>query len=130
MDSNLIMPVSPAELIDKITILEIKRQFIKDSTKLKNVDLEYKLLLDVLINNVSGSEELDLLRSQLKEVNMKLWDIEDKIRDLEKNKVFDKKFIELARLVYFTNDKRSEIKKDINKLLNSEIVEEKSYSDY
>ena len=130
MDSNLIMPVSPAELIDKITILEIKRQFIKDSTKLKNVDLEYKLLLDVLIKNVSGSEELDLLRSQLKEVNMKLWDIEDKIRDLEKNKVFDKKFIELARLVYFTNDKRSEIKKDINKLLNSEIVEEKSYSDY
>jgi len=130
MDSNLIMPVSPAELIDKITILEIKRQLIKDSTKLKNIDLEYKLLLDVLINNVSGSEELDLLRSQLKEVNMKLWDIEDKIRDLEKNKVFDKKFIELARLVYFTNDKRSEIKKDINKLLNSEIVEEKSYSDY
>ena len=130
MASNLIMPVSPAELIDKITILEIKRQFIKDSTKLKNVDLEYKLLLDVLIKNVSGSEELDLLRSQLKEVNMKLWDIEDKIRDLEKNKVFDKKFIELARLVYFTNDKRSEIKKDINKLLNSEIVEEKSYSDY
>ena len=130
MASNLIMPVSPAELIDKITILEIKRQFIKDSTKLKNVDLEYKLLLDVLINNVSGSEELDLLRSQLKEVNMKLWDIEDKIRDLEKNKVFDKKFIELARLVYLTNDKRSEIKKDINKLLNSEIVEEKSYSDY
>lgn len=130
MDSNLIMPVSPAELIDKITILEIKRQFIKNSTKLKNVNLEYKLLLDVLINNVSGSEELDLLRSQLKEVNMKLWDIEDKIRDLEKNKVFDKKFIELARLVYFTNDKRSEIKKDINKLLNSEIVEEKSYSDY
>ena len=130
MDSNLIMPVSPAELIDKITILEIKRQLIKDSTKLKNIDLEYKLLLDVLIKNVSGSEELDLLRSQLKEVNMKLWDIEDKIRDLEKNKVFDKKFIELARLVYFTNDKRSEIKKDINKLLNSEIVEEKSYSDY
>jgi len=130
MGSNLIIPVSPAELIDKITILEIKRQFIKDSTKLKNVDLEYKLLLDVLIKNVSGSEELDLLRSQLKEVNMKLWDIEDKIRDLEKNKVFDKKFIELARLVYFTNDKRSEIKKDINKLLNSEIVEEKSYSDY
>ena len=130
MGSNLIMPVSSAELIDKITILEIKRQFIKDSTKLKNVDLEYKLLLDVLINNVSGSEELELLRSQLKEVNMKLWDIEDKIRDLEKNKVFDKKFIELARLVYFTNDKRSEIKKDINKLLNSEIVEEKSYSDY
>ena len=130
MDSNLIMPVSPAELIDKITILEIKRQFIKNSTKLKNVNLEYKLLLDVLIKNVSGSEELDLLRSQLKEVNMKLWDIEDKIRDLEKNKVFDKKFIELARLVYFTNDKRSEIKKDINKLLNSEIVEEKSYSDY
>ena len=130
MASNLIMPVSPAELIDKITILEIKRQFIKDSTKLKNVNLEYKLLLDVLIKNVSGSEELDLLRSQLKEANMKLWDIEDKIRDLEKNKVFDKKFIELARLVYFTNDKRSEIKKDINKLLNSEIVEEKSYSDY
>ena len=130
MDSHLIMPVSPAELIDKITILEIKRQFIKNSTKLKNVNLEYKLLLDVLIKNVSGSEELDLLRSQLKEVNMKLWDIEDKIRDLEKNKVFDKKFIELARLVYFTNDKRSEIKKDINKLLNSEIVEEKSYSDY
>ena len=130
MASNLIIPVSPAELIDKITILEIKRQFIKNSTKLKNVNLEYKLLLDVLIKNVSGSEELDLLRSQLKEVNMKLWDIEDKIRDLEKNKVFDKKFIELARLVYFTNDKRSEIKKDINKLLNSEIVEEKSYSDY
>ena len=130
MNQHFVIPVSPGELIDKITILEIKGEFIKDSNKLKNVKLEYKLLINILEDKITGSSNLKMLRQQLKEINIELWHIEDEIRELEKNKLFKTDFITLARSVYFTNDKRSKIKKKINELLNSEIMEEKSYSDY
>ena len=130
MNQHFVIPVSPGELIDKITILEIKGEFIKDSNKLKNVKLEYKLLINILEDKITGSSNLKMLRQQLKEINMELWHIEDEIRELEKNKLFNTEFITLARSVYFTNDKRSKIKKKINELLNSDIMEEKSYSDY
>ena len=130
MKDNLLIPISPGELIDKITILEIKRESIVDKEKLSNINLEYKVLLDTLENKIIASNEIDSLRIKLKTINKRLWDIEDQLRDLERSKTFNEDFIKLARSVYFTNDERSEIKKSINKLLNSEIVEEKSYSKY
>ena len=130
MKDNLVIPISPGELIDKITILEIKRESIVDKEKLSNINLEYKVLLETLENKIIASNEIDSLRIKLKTINKKLWDIEDQLRDLERSKTFNVDFIKLARSVYFTNDERSEIKKSINKLLNSEIVEEKSYSKY
>ena len=130
MKDNLVIPISPGELIDKITILEIKRESIVDKEKLSNINLEYMVLLETLENKIIASNEIDSLRIKLKTINKKLWDIEDQLRDLERSKTFNEDFIKLARSVYFTNDERSEIKKSINKLLNSEIVEEKSYSKY
>ncbi len=130
MKDNLVIPISPGELIDKITILEIKRESIVDKEKLSNINLEYKVLLDTLENKIIASNEIDSLRIKLKTINKRLWDIEDQLRDLERSKTFNEDFIKLARSVYFTNDERSEVKKSINKLLNSEIVEEKSYSKY
>ena len=130
MKDNLVIPISPGELIDKITILEIKRESIVDKEKLSNINLEYKVLLETLENKIIASNEIDSLRIKLKTINKRLWDIEDQLRDLERSKTFNEDFIKLARSVYFTNDERSEIKKSINKLLNSEIVEEKSYSKY
>ena len=130
MKDNLLIPISPGELIDKITILEIKRESIVDKEKLSNINLEYKVLLETLENKIIASNEIDSLRIKLKTINKRLWDIEDQLRDLERSKTFNEDFIKLARSVYFTNDERSEIKKSINKLLNSEIVEEKSYSKY
>ena len=130
MKDNLVIPISPGELIDKITILEIKRESILDKEKLSNINLEYKVLLETLENKIIASNEIDSLRIKLKTINKRLWDIEDQLRDLERSKTFNEDFIKLARSVYFTNDERSEIKKSINKLLNSEIVEEKSYSKY
>ena len=130
MKDNLVIPISPGELIDKITILEIKRESIVNKEKLSNINLEYKVLLETLENKIIASNEIDSLRIKLKTINKRLWDIEDQLRDLERSKTFNEDFIKLARSVYFTNDERSEIKKSINKLLNSEIVEEKSYSKY
>ena len=130
MKDNLLIPISPGELIDKITILEIKRESIVDKEKLSNINLEYKVLLETLENKIIASNEIDSLRIKLKTINKRLWDIEDQLRDLERSKTFNEDFIKLARSVYFTNDERSEVKKSINKLLNSEIVEEKSYSKY
>ena len=130
MKDNLVIPISPGELIDKITILEIKRESIVDKEKLSNINLEYMVLLETLENKIIASNEIDSLRIKLKTINKRLWDIEDQLRDLERSKTFNEDFIKLARSVYFTNDERSEIKKSINKLLNSEIVEEKSYSKY
>ena len=130
MKDNLVIPISPGELIDKITILEIKRESILDKEKLSNINLEYKVLLETLEDKIIVSNEIDSLRIKLKTINKRLWDIEDQLRDLERSKTFNEDFIKLARSVYFTNDERSEVKKSINKLLNSEIVEEKSYSKY
>ena len=120
-------PISIGELIDKITILEIKKNKLQNS-KLENVLKELSYLRKLMEKN--KIEINDDLFTQLKEINLTLWDIEDQIRIKEKNKEFDNIFIELARSVYFTNDKRSEIKKRINRLSNSEITEEKSYAEY
>ena len=120
-------PISIGELVDKITILEIKKNKLQNS-KLENVLKELSFLRKLMAKH--QIEITDNLFTQLKEINLKLWNIEDQIRIKEKNKEFDNIFIELARSVYFTNDKRSEIKKRINRLSNSEITEEKSYAEY
>ena len=120
-------PISIGELVDKITILEIKKNKLQNS-KLENVLKELSFLRKLLAKH--QIEITDNLFTQLKEINLKLWNIEDQIRTKEKNKEFDNIFIELARSVYFKNDKRAEIKKRINRLSNSEITEEKSYAEY
>ena len=125
--STVLAPVSLGELIDKITILEIK-QIHMTGIKLKNVDKELKLLRKIL-QDENLEIDIDLINN-LKEVNKKLWEIEDNIRIKESNQEFDKKFIELARSVYKENDKRASIKKEINQKYNSELVEEKSYNNY
>ena len=125
--SSILAPISLGELIDKITILEIKKVFMT-GIKLKNVDKELKLLKN-LIQDKNLEIDVDLINN-LKEVNKKLWKIEDKIRIKERDKEFDKDFIELARSVYKENDKRSSIKKEINLQYHSELVEEKSYDKY
>ena len=120
-------PISIGELVDKITILEIKKNKFQNS-KLKNVLKELSFLRKLMEKH--QIEITDDLFTQLKEINLTLWNIEDQIRIKEKNKVLDNTFIELARSVYFNNDKRAEIKKSINRLSNSEITEEKFYSEY
>ena len=120
-------PISIGELVDKITILEIKKNKLQNS-KLENVLKELSFLRKLMEKH--QIEITDNLFTHLKEINLTLWNIEDQIRIKEKNKEFDNIFIELARSVYFTNDKRSEIKKRINRLSNSEITEEKSYAEY
>ena len=120
-------PISIGELIDKITILEIKKNKLQNS-KLENVLKELSFLRKLMVKH--QIEINNDLFTQLKEINLTLWDIEDQIRIKEKNKEFDNTFIELARSVYFKNDKRAEIKKSINRLSNSEITEEKFYSEY
>ena len=120
-------PISIGELIDKITILEIKKNKLQKS-KLENVLKELSYLRRLMEKN--KIEITDNLFTELKEINLTLWKIEDQIRIKEKNKEFDNIFIELARSVYFKNDKRAEIKKSINRLSNSEIIEEKFYSEY
>ena len=125
--SSILAPVSLGELIDKITILEIK-QIHMTGIKLKNVDKELKLLRKILQDE---NFEIDIvLINKLKEVNNNLWEIEDNIRIKEFNQKFDKEFIQLARSVYKENDKRASIKKEINQKYNSELVEEKSYNNY
>ena len=122
-------PISLGELVDKISILHIKNLNIKDSEKLKLVKEELLLLnktLDDYINRDDIQQHLDSLIA----INSKLWVIEDDIRDCERNKIFDQKFIELARSVYFTNDKRSAVKLEINKQFGSQIIEVKSYEKY
>jgi tetratricopeptide (TPR) repeat protein len=122
--------VQIGELIDKITILQIKSERIKDATKLKNINAELKTLMDDCKKNVPQTEQLLKLWNELKDVNEKLWVIEDDIRDKEKAREFDQKFVEIARSVYYTNDERCRIKREINMLLGSRLMEEKSYSDY
>ena len=117
-------PISIGEIFDKITILEIKKEKLKNE-KLLNVNLELKLLKKIVEDNELNVDKK--LINNLREVNNKLWNIEDKIRKKEKLKTFDNEFIEIARSVYIENDKRSEIKREINTKYNSELVEEKSY---
>ena len=121
--------VSHGEIVDKLTILQIKKENITDSSKLDNIVKEYNYLLSIVENDLGisteSSEYLELLS-----INKDLWDIEDDIRDKERQKEFDEEFIKLARAVYYTNDVRAKIKKEINLKYFSGFVEEKSYSDY
>jgi len=127
---NIHVPVSPGEVLDKITILEIKSERMNDPAKVANVRTELALLQDTWASAVSRDQVIDDLHDQLKKINEILWEIEDDIRDKERVREFDERFIELARQVYFTNDRRSQVKKELNLHLGSLIIEEKSYQDY
>lgn len=122
--------VAPGEVIDKLTILEIKRERIEDEAKRRNVMHEFDLLTAALRDVVQETSELSDLRAQLKAINETLWQIEDDIRECERRKDFGSAFIELARAVYHTNDKRAAAKRAINELLGSGLMEEKSYAAY
>ncbi|HEY1589047.1 MAG TPA: DUF6165 family protein [Rhodanobacter sp.] len=123
-------PVSYGELIDKITILEIKSRRITDEAKLANVRNELDLLNATWANHAASQTDIADERARLLAVNELLWDIEDKIRLKERAQAFDQEFIELARAVYFRNDERAAFKREINVKLGSQLVEEKSYRDY
>lgn len=124
------VPVSPGEVLDKITILEIKSERMNDREQLANVRHELALLRDAWERSVSPDPAIANLHAELRKVNEALWDIEDEIRAKERSGTFDQRFIELARSVYTTNDCRSRLKKALNRRLGSPIVEEKSYPDY
>lgn len=123
------IPVSAGELVDKITILKIKKKNVIDQDKKVNIDRELDFLTDIY-NEINNEKKLDSFLNKLLEVNQKLWEIEDEIRVLERKKQFDEDFILLARSVYIENDKRFEIKNEINNFLGSAIKEEKLYEDY
>ena len=124
------IPVSWGELIDKITILEIKKDRIPDEDKLANVKKELQSLKAIFEENCSEPEKILELQEKLRAVNEHMWIIEDDIRRCEKEKDFSQRFIDLARAVYKTNDKRADLKREINTVLMSELFEEKSYEDY
>tara|TARA_B100000427_G_scaffold118195_1_gene98437 strand:+ start:16029 stop:16430 length:402 start_codon:yes stop_codon:yes gene_type:complete len=128
--NTISIPISPGELLDKLTILEIKLERIKDKEKLTNVSYEYDSLKTIVQRDISQSSKLKTLYQELKLINEKLWDIEDDIRDCERDQDFSDTFVQLARSVYITNDKRASLKKDINTYLGSNLVEEKSYQAY
>lgn len=127
---EILVPISPGELLDKITILEIKSERIDAPQKVANVRHELELLSNVWSDSVTEDKVIADLHQQLKTINEELWEIEDDIRDEERQNSFGERFIELARAVYVTNDKRAQAKKDVNLHLGSEIIEEKSYQDY
>ena len=127
---DIIIPVSSGELVDKISILKIKRRKIVDKSKLQNINKELSLLNKIYKNNFQKNKKILLYEKKLININKKLWDIEDKIRFHESKKNFNQKFINLARAVYLNNDERSKIKKKINKLTGSHLIEEKSYKSY
>ena len=127
---SVTVEIAPGELIDKITILEIKIQRITDEAKLQNVRTEWTVLTKARDTNLPRSAELKALTTELKKVNEKLWMIEDGIRNYERQKDFNDEFIRLARAVYFYNDDRARLKRSINELLGSTLIEEKSYATY
>ena len=122
--------ISAGELLDKISILEIKLDKIKGKENLEEINKEYKILKDVQNSSIEVTEKLKTLFKEVKEVNLNLWNIEDELRICEKNKDFGQSFIKLARDVYLNNDKRSKIKSKINEVLGSNIKEIKQYVDY
>jgi len=122
-------PISLGELVDKISILMIKKKNISDSIKLQHVNKELEFLHKTLKKYIS-EEEINEFLLKLVNINSKLWAIEDDIRECERKKLFDQTFIDLARSVYFTNDERAKVKNDINKTFGSELVEVKSYEEY
>jgi hypothetical protein len=128
--SDIMVPISPGELLDKITILEIKQERMRDPVKLANVRLELQLLAQTWSHSGCAAASTGADERALRSVNEKLWDIEDRIRAKESTQSFDAEFIELARAVYLANDERAAIKRRINVALGSRIVEEKSYVAY
>ena len=127
---KILSEVSPGELLDKISILEIKLEKVKDKNSKEEIKKEYKILKGIQTSSIKMTGKIkDLFRS-VKNVNTELWEIEDKLRIYEKNKDFGKNFIELSRRVYFNNDKRAKLKSEINKILKSNIREIKQYVDY
>tara|TARA_B110000014_G_scaffold217981_1_gene172832 strand:+ start:154 stop:564 length:411 start_codon:yes stop_codon:yes gene_type:complete len=128
--TRILSEISPGELLDKISILEIKLEKVKDKDRQKRIKNEYDILKKVQNSSIEMSDKIKDLYRSVSNVNIKLWDIEDKIRICEQNKDFGKNFIELARGVYFNNDKRAKLKNEINKILKSNIREIKQYVDY
>lgn len=128
--SDILTPISPGELLDKLTILQIKSKNITDPAKLKNVGIEHAALQRVADTHIPKTEKLQSLTAALLHINKELWAIEDDIRDCERAGDFGDTFIQLARAVYVTNDKRADLKKQINQEMGSKLVEEKSYADY
>jgi Family of unknown function (DUF6165) len=128
--ADIHVPVSPGELIDKITILQIKSDRISDAQKVANVRIELDVLQSTWNASPHAANDIQKEWGELRRINEALWDIEDKIRDKERDGQFDKEFIELARAVYVTNDERAAVKRVINTKLGSRIVEEKSYAKY
>ena len=130
MADHILVPTAPGELIDKLTILRLKEERIADAAKVANVRTEKDALMETANAQVAPSAKLDALWDELYQINSDLWVIEDDIRDCEKAKDFGDNFIRLARAVYITNDRRADVKKKINVLLGSALIEEKSYSDH
>ena len=128
--TRILSEISPGELLDKISILEIKLEKVKDKDRQKRIKIEYDILKKVQNSSIEMSDKIKDLYRSVSNVNNKLWDIEDKIRICEQNKNFGENFIELARGVYFNNDKRAKIKSEINEILGSNIREIKQYVDY
>ena len=128
--TKVLSEISPGELLDKISILEIKLEKIKDKNSQEKIKIEYKILKKIQNSSIEMSDKIKDLYRSVSDVNIKLWDIEDKLRICEKNKDFGKNFIELARGVYFNNDKRAKLKNEINEILKSDIREIKQYVDY
>ena len=127
---KILSEISAGELLDKMSILEIKLDKIKNNNDLKEINKEYKLLKEAQDSNIKITEKIKKLFKEIREVNLILWNIENGIRTCEKNKDFGKKFTELSRAVYLNNDKRAKIKSEINEILGSNIREIKQYSDY
>ena len=127
---KILSEISPGELLDKISILEIKIEKVKDKNSLEEIKKEYKILKKIQTSSIEITDKIKDLFQSVKNVNVKLWNTEDKLRICEKNKDFDKNFIELARGVYFANDERAELKSKINKILKSNIIEIKQYDNY
>jgi adenine C2-methylase RlmN of 23S rRNA A2503 and tRNA A37 len=128
--TKVLSEISPGELLDKISILEIKLEKIKDKNSQEKIKIEYKILKKIQNSSIEMSDKIKDLYRSVSDVNIKLWDIEDKLRICEQNKDFGKNFIELARGVYFNNDKRAKLKNEINEILKSDIREIKQYVDY
>jgi hypothetical protein len=122
--------LSYGEFLDKLSILQIKSERIRDESKLANVNKEKELLKTLWAADPKSNVDIATELAEMKSINEKLWDIEDDIRDKERDKCFDDEFVRLARAVYYTNDERADVKRRINGKLGSELVEEKSYADY
>ena len=127
---KILSEISAGELLDKISILEIKLEKVKNESSQKKIKKEYKILKEIQNSCIEPTDKIKNLFQSVKNINIELWNIEDKLRIYEKNKDFGKNFIELARGVYFNNDKRAKVKSEINEILESNIREIKQYIDY